>query len=98
MTGLNQAKPEIVTGTYTGNGETSQYIELGFAPKAILAISNRGNVSAYGGLALPGITVYESHGEKVLEINGTGFSVYGTGSGWASGNDNGSLQIYLAFK
>ena len=98
LSGLNQAKPELVTGTYTGNGESSQYIELGFAPKAVLVISNRGDVSAYGGLALPDTTVYESHSQKVLEITDTGFTTYGAGSSWAKGNSSGSVFHYLAVR
>ena len=98
LAGLDTAKPELVMGTYTGDGLNSQYIELGFAPKAVLVISDRGNVSASGGLALPDKAVYESHSQKVLEITGTGFTAYGAGSSWAKGNSSGSVFHYLAVR
>ena len=98
LAGLDTAKPELVMGTYTGDGLNSQYIELGFTPKAVLVISDRGDVSAYGGLALPDKAVYESHSQKVLEITGTGFTAYGAGSSWAKGNSSGSVFHYLAVR
>ena len=51
-----EARPYIVTGTYTGDGTASQFIFLGFTPKALLVVGawsamSRDN-SYYGGLAL----------------------------------------------
>ena len=51
-------KSELVTGSYTGDGEASRTIELGFSPKAVLLASGSGPInytsSRYGGLALEG--------------------------------------------
>ena len=91
-------KAEIVTGMYTGNGANSQFISLGFAPKAVLVVTDRGMTSAYGGLAVPGQMVSEPHGEKVLEITGAGLTAYGVGSSWSKGNSSGTVFFYLAVK
>ncbi len=53
-----EARPYIVTGTYTGDGTASQFIFLGFTPKALLVVGawsamSRDN-SYYGGFALEG--------------------------------------------
>ena len=54
-------KSELVTGSYTGDGEASRTIELGFSPKAVLLASGSGPInytsSRYGGLALEGAEV-----------------------------------------
>ena len=98
LAGLETAKSEIVTGTYTGNGAGSQFVSLGFTPKAVLVISERGTTTSYGGLALPGQVVYEPGLQKVMEISGTGFTVYGAGSSSAKGNDSDMDYFFLAIK
>ena len=77
-------KSELVTGSYTGDGEDSRTIELGFSPKAVLLASGSGpinyNSSRYGGLALEGAEVntdWEStSGEPVLRVVTGGFQVF----------------------
>ena len=77
-------KSELVTGSYTGDGEASRTIELGFSPKAVLLASGSGpinyNSSRYGGLALEGAEVntdWEStSGEPVLRVVTGGFQVF----------------------
>ena len=65
-------KSELVTGSYTGDGEASRTIELGFSPKAVLLASGSGpinyNSSRYGGLAL--------EGAEVLRVVTGGFQVF----------------------
>lgn len=91
------AVPEAVTGTYTGDGTGSQFIALGFTPKAVLA-GARGSLGAGGGgLTLPGHPCYEvSHGVKVLEAAEGGF--YAFKDSWGSANDSGSAYHYLAVR
>lgn len=56
----------VVTGTYSGNGEYSQFIEIGFVPKAVFVSRSDGSMVRshwgsgygsyfYGGLALNGL-------------------------------------------
>ena len=73
ISNLSSEKCEIYCGTYTGNGAESQYISLGFAPKAVISANNRGLLtrSGYpeGAIALPG-------SEGGLIIEGNGFRAY----------------------
>ena len=58
---IDAAIPQLDTGTYTGDGEASRTIQLGFTPKAVFLCTNNsltrvtgGSAGYYGGLALPG--------------------------------------------
>ena len=56
------AGPQIVTGSYTGNGEATRLIDLGFTPRAVFVISpgsgtylyapSTGDMIYYGGIAI----------------------------------------------
>ena len=85
----------IVAGTYTGDGQSSQFINLGFTPRAILTAnadgrSSQGNI-LYGGLAITGSNA------SLVSITENGFSVSGTG-GNNYGNSNGSTYKYVAVR
>ena len=80
--------PRISFGTYDGDGNTSQYIDLGFEPSAVLVYDNGGtqtyvdNVGVrhyYGGLALRGNNCYihaNNQDHKIIQIAENGFSVF----------------------
>ena len=77
------AIPEAVTGSYTGDGAASQFIALGFTPKAVLVFAGHGCTADhlstyYGGLALPGRPVAEPsiYARPVLAVEEGGFRVY----------------------
>ena len=103
------SKPELVFGTYTGNGAASRTISLGFTPKAVLVTASSGLVGYeasgkiyhYGGLALANAPTSIS-GQNVLAVVNGGFSVRNTGdSGDAmkiASNLNGTLYHYMAVR
>ena len=79
------SKAGLVTGSYTGDGEASQTISLGFTPRAVLLLLATGHISyngsRYGGLAFPDAPVTNdwedaSSGTTVLAIVEGGFQVY----------------------
>ena len=55
---LDGGKAEITFGSYTGNGELSRTISLGFTPRGVLVVAKHGRMSsntiAMGGLAMTG--------------------------------------------
>jgi hypothetical protein len=78
------AKNTYVIGAYTGNGQASQFINLGFTPSAVLITNAIGETRAsgysYGGLALKDYPVYYAGnatlGDEVVKIVDNGFNVY----------------------
>lgn len=86
QTGLSEAiaaKCTLICGSYTGNGEASQTIELGVQPKAVFVYpvdsQHLGYTYYYSGLALPGSPVeltVSSTVYPVLRVTETGFTVY----------------------
>ena len=99
--------PRLVTGTYTGNGEESRLISLGFQPKALLVMTDEGYSARpytddyYGGLALPGKpvclkTVYGT--DYILTVESQGFRVYYNKSKYVFSNQKEFNYHYLAWK
>ena len=82
---LNATKCEVYIGSYTGNGANSQYIQLDFAPKAVLLFAKGcavypGIQDTNGGLLLlPGVLI-TNYDRPAAEISGNGFTVYYDGS------------------
>ena len=83
---LAGARVKIATGTYTGNGQASQFIDLGFTPKAVLVLSFDGRLLVfmgnahycYGGLALtghPAACNYNNNEVNIVSIVEGGFNV-----------------------
>ena len=68
-----QAKPEVVTGSYTGNNAEYREIDLGFRPKAVILFCREyDSVMAYEGRPRPSHT-----GDKtMLTTTDNGFQVY----------------------
>ena len=94
ISSLTTAKCEVVFGSYTGNGDDSQYISLGFPPKALLCAQSDGTVingnRIQGGIILPGIA-------GGLTIEGNGFrALYSDDRYWT--NVSNRQYYYIAFK
>lgn len=98
VSGLTQAV--VVTGTYIGDDTAPRTINVGFTPRAVLLFNSQGEVyskgsGVFGGLALQG---YAAGG---LQISGSGFLVYATGTVGAQyrfTNKRDYSYYYLAFK
>ena len=83
VTDVETQKCEIYCGTYTGNEQSSQFISLGFTPKAVLVFSEKGetctgyNYYHYeGGLAIEGHPCIGSENQNSIAIAEGGFTVY----------------------
>ena len=87
-------KVHVVTGTYRGNGATSQFIQLPATPQAlIVALDGRlgsGNIT-YGGIVTPTIP------NEAVVIGENGFTVYGNGGGSGSRPMANSTSTYAYF-
>ena len=100
-------KCEVYCGTFTGNGQETQFINLGFTPKAVFA-GNRyygSDITCYAAMATsetPSIGSLTGDNEKtLLEIVENGFKVaYHAQSSvlYCNLNANGQTIPYLAFK
>lgn len=97
----------VIAGTYVGDGETEQSIDLGFTPKAVLVIHPKGEMSqsysCYGGLALPGFPAIHDLGGIVrnsIALTETGFTVFYSyhGSYSVCTNGGGYTYYYLAVR
>lgn len=91
--------PQLVVGSYIGNGEPSQFIHLGFRPKAVMSLvhtlhSTEGTMFNYG-LALDG-----KLSTSALLILSNGFEIYNKTVNQIVWNTNqlNSLYIYFAVK
>ena len=107
-TGLKQAqatadsKCSIVTGCYTGDGNTDRTIELGFKPKALYIDNEAGMRSGfdlYGGLLTSSTMLRNDYGATV-QMTQTGFQLHGVyGSpDRMSLNQNYNNYVYMAFR
>ena len=95
---------EVVTGTYTGDGQETRAINLGRAPDAVLLIDSTGHMNAngyssLGGLALTGHACMKGY-DPVITLTATGFTVYYqviSASHSVATNQSGTVYYYLAF-
>ena len=91
----------VVKGTYTGNGNEKQFIDLGFTPSAVLVTSGSGLINRYntvsgraqifGGLALSGYSA------NLVYIVNNGFEVYGA-SDESRANASGDIYKYIVLR
>ena len=105
---IQQVLGNLVCGVYTGNGNESQNIELGFEPKALLIFPQTGMLSSNSGLALKGhpVTIPNSNYGRAdytsININENGFTVYffedDRDADYVHTNVNGKLYHYLAWR
>ena len=100
----------IIKGTYTGDGESEQFIDLGFTPTAVLSTSGNGRITisdaqnagrayVYGGLAINGLTA----NNYTVAIKENGFVVVsktGLNGGYTQykANQDGDLYCYIAVR
>ena len=79
------AGPQIVTGTYTGDGAATQFINLGFTPRAVYVGGPHGETGVfvgngymyYGGMAVTGAPLQvDSRDIVAIVSNGFRVSVY----------------------
>ena len=89
-----EAKCEVVFGSYSGNGQASQFISLGFSPKAIIVAQSDGTMingnRIQGGFVLPGAS-------GGVAIEGLGFrALYSDDRYWT--NVYNRQYYYIAFK
>ena len=86
--------PPFVAGTFTGDGQASRLIELGFHPTAVLLFTGNGltfvSPNCYGGLATRGMST------GAVAVSNTGFTVYVRDGG--RGNDKNYSYNYIAFR
>ena len=97
---LTASKCEIYVGTYTGNDQSSQYVNLSFAPKAVLICNKYRDFHSLpqlsGGMAIADMPV--ASGMAAVSISGNGFYVYSNGDN-ISLNDSGlSPYGFIALK
>lgn len=90
-----EAIPNMVFGTYEGDGEDEQFISLGFTPRLVL-ISREDGVFSQGNAAFGGLATSESAGKMVAIVDG-GFNALGF-SGVANGNNPMYTYKYVAIK
>ena len=99
----------IVCGSYTGDGQASRFIDLGFTPRAVLVISHRGRTCifvddyryVYGGLILPGHPIVNDDDVVAAEIVEGGFRVvrdYTHRYFFCATNDQNNDYHYIALR
>ena len=107
--GVDDSKPELVIGSYTGDQADSKTITLGFQPQAVLLF--REDVYSYSDryalMAFPGAPCMSTRNNiTMLEVTAQGFAVHYdidySGSGEdpysPSTNESGTQYRYLAVK
>ena len=97
-------KPEILSGSYTGDDARSRDISLGVSPRAVFVVRQDGAMQSdmytYGGLALQGAPVTMRDG-NLVEITSSGIRVARgdliEGRFYADANRSGMSYYYIAF-
>lgn len=97
------AKCRLICGSYTGNGEASQTIELGIQPKALFVYPAKSQTidytgsSFYSGLIFPDAPVVYNDTQTVLEMTASGFTAYYNSNRYIYLNRSDCVFRYLAF-
>lgn len=84
-----EAIPNMVFGTYEGDGEDEQFISLGFTPRLVL-IARADGAFSQGNAAFGGLATSESAGKMVAIVDG-GFNALNTSSMY---NANNAMYTY----
>ena len=87
----------IVFGTFIGDGQSSQFINLGFTPKAVLV--HHEYIAYYTALAVAGQSSSNGPG-TALEVVENGFKVHNSSPSASikrNMNENGQSLNYIAF-
>ena len=94
------AKCEVYIGSYQGNGASgqsnSQYIGVGFAPRAVIVFNQNGTIDN-NGYAYGGVASSITGNSPCVRLSGTGFVVYNHPT-QADLNQTGMSYGYIAFK
>ena len=92
------AKCEVVFGSYTGDGQETRTIALGFYPQAVLLFSSGGGTANYGGLAMRNLPC--TTGGFSLASNGftVKYKEMPSGSADLYYNISSSVYYYIAFR
>ena len=95
----------VVTGTYTGDGQESQFIAMGFRPRVLFVSTYRGFVSYsysgtsyhYGGMALADYPV-NRNGANIISTEPAGFQVYKNTEIRSLTNEDKTVYYYTALR
>ena len=103
---VQASTPRIAAGTYTGDGEKTRTIPVGFTPKAVLVFPQNSQLyssgsasTTYGGLAVTGGSAVNSQDVSVVSIVSGGFQVsyQGVNNIWyVASNASGRKYNYFA--
>ena len=91
-------KCECFFGTYTGNGQNNQKVQVGFQPKAVLVIDPVTDTSTTDRLNFCGLGLQGNPVDSHIKINNNGFSISIFVSDNKCLNKNGNDYIYIAFR
>lgn len=95
------ASKDYVVGSYTGDDQASQFIELGFTPSAVFVVDAYGqtkdNNDRYTGALATKFYNPSSGGYKIVSIETNGFNVYYKSSADVYTN-SGEAHYYIAFR
>jgi hypothetical protein len=80
----------VVTGTYTGNGESNRVFDLGFRPKGVMVVRTSMGSEGFSAFAVQGSS---ADGTNLVIVN-TGFMTVGS----INFNGSGSRRNYVAFR
>ena len=92
---------KVKAGIYQGDGNSSQFIDVGFSVAAVLVENQQGSrnesssMGSRGGLAVVGGNLV--HGISLIKVSGTGFYVYNGGEYQGAFNRSGSSYLYVAW-
>lgn len=96
--------PQIVTGSYTGNGTSTRSVNLGFEPRAVIIMrlgymtdggDNNYDRWIYGGMSVTGSDAKNSEAYGI-RLESYGFDVFA--DTYEHTNDKGIIYNYLAFR
>ena len=95
-------RPEVVIGSYTGNGLASRTISLGFTPKCVILVNAEGRMSTGGtGYDIAGGVFFPGGKHTTCKVVAGGFTVSATSNSGLSTNSTDSNQspyFYIAFR
>lgn len=104
---------DYVIGSYTGDGNASQFIDLGFTPTAVIVFDNSGRMQTregdyncwYGGIAIKGKTTQvNNYKYGILSIENGGFRCYMFENRntltriYTNGGESYNIRNYIAFR
>ena len=98
--------PQIVTGSYTGNGASTRSVNLGVQPRAVIVMrqgymtdggDNPNDRGIYGGMSVSGSDAKNSSAYGI-RLEPYGFDVFTDDLGFEHTNDKGIIYNYLAFR